>query len=359
MTEEEKYYEIEYISPFSPFAVFFYGDHIFIEGKEYPIGQSVVDILNLDDELLVEINRRMLDFILSLLEALDEDAEEMIQPVQEKLAYAWELVSALPVYRDLKIDWGIAHHVIQDIFSNRDLWLQIRSENSEERREFDERFRRVISVGQILQGFRRQVELMVEGYFEPLPSRNADAYAEGYFRFYQDMATLDEENDDEQGISLSYSVEVNFVPMLSPSEAGKLILAEQARFHELLDFLEVEFYRALAQGNVPRRCHNCGKYFLLTSGYDIRYCNNIAPGETERTCRKVGAHRKEAQGRANRTPAQKEYARTYTRLKQRKVRKKISTDEWNAAMAKAQALLEQSERGELTDEELKQKLNEL
>ena len=115
-------------------------------------------------------------------------------------------------------------------------------------------------------------------------------------------------------------------------------------------------YRGLAVGNAPRRCHNCGMYFLLTKGYDTCYCNNIAPGETTRTCRKVGAHRKEAQGKAKRTPAQVEYDRTYNRLKVRKQRKKISTSEWNAAVAKAQKLVAQSERGELSDEDLKQKL---
>ena len=39
--------------------------------------------------------------------------------------------------------------------------------------------------------------------------------------------------------------------------------------------------------------------------------------------------------------------------------KKITIDEWNAAVAKAQGLLEQSGRGELTDENLKRKLDEL
>ena len=73
----------------------------------------------------------------------------------------------------------------------------------------------------------------------------------------------------------------------------------------------------------------------------------------------MGAHRKEARGKANRTPAQKEYDRAYNRLKQRKNRRKISLDEWNAAVAQAQELLEQSGRGELTDEELKRKLEEL
>ena len=136
-------------------------------------------------------------------------------------------------------------------------------------------------------------------------------------------------------------------------------IAERTRFSALLDFLEVEFFRGLSVGNVPRRCHNCGKYFLLTAGYNTCYCNNIAPGETERTCRKVGAHRKEARDRAGRTPAQIEYDRAYNRLKQRKNRKKITIDEWNVAVAKAQGLLERSERGELADEELKQQLDKL
>lgn len=98
---------------------------------------------------------------------------------------------------------------------------------------------------------------------------------------------------------------------------------------------------------------------MLTAGYNTCYCNNIAPGETERTCRKVGAHRKEAQGKANRTPAQVEYDRTYNRLKQRKNRKKITMDEWNVAVAKAQKFLKQADRGELSDEELKRNLEQL
>ena len=86
---------------------------------------------------------------------------------------------------------------------------------------------------------------------------------------------------------------------------------------------------------------------------------NIAPGETDRTCRKVGAHRKEAQGKERHTPAQKEYDKTYNRLKARKQRGKISESEWNIAVAKAQKLLEQFGRGKRSDEELKRPLAEL
>ena len=100
----------------------------------------------------------------------------------------------------------------------------------------------------------------------------------------------------------------------------------------------------------------CGSRVVQSIFCKTCYCSNIVPGETERTCRKVGAHRKEAQGKANRTPAQVEYDRTYNRLKQRKNRKKISIDEWNIAVAKAQELMEQAGRGELTDTELKRQL---
>lgn len=122
--------------------------------------------------------------------------------------------------------------------------------------------------------------------------------------------------------------------------------------------LRAEVYRGLAVGNAPRRCHNCGRYFLLTSGYNTCYCNNIAPGETKRTCRKVGAHRKEAQGKANRSPARIEYDRAYNRLKQKKNRKKISVDAWNTAVAEATKVLEQAERGELSDDEMKTRFAE-
>ena len=124
-------------------------------------------------------------------------------------------------------------------------------------------------------------------------------------------------------------------------------------------FLYTDFYRGLMAGNAPRRCHNCGRYFLLTDGYNICYCNNIAPSETARTCRKVGAHRKEAQKKASTTPVQKEYAKAYNRLKMRKQRGKISVDEWNKAVGKAQELKAQTERGELSDEELSRQLEVL
>ena len=61
----------------------------------------------------------------------------------------------------------------------------------------------------------------------------------------------------------------------------------------------------------------------------------------------------------NFTPAQKEYAKAYNRLKARKQRGKITVDEWNATVAMAQNVKDQAEHGELSDEELRRQLRSL
>lgn len=199
---------------------------------------------------------------------------------------------------------------------------------------------------------RKQFQTMTENYFEKLERRNAAAYADAYSYFYADMFTV-AANVFGEDFSQSFTVALDFVPMMHQTNKDKVFIAEKTTFDSLVTFLRTEFYRGLAAGNAPRRCHNCGTYFLLDSGYNTCYCNNIAPGETNRTCRKVGAHRKEAREKANRSPARVEYDRTYNRLKQKKNRKKISLNEWNAAVAEAMRILEQSESGELTDDEMR------
>ena len=257
------------------------------------------------------------------------------------------------------------HHTLQQFMANKEKWAQVQDPTSVGYAKYQEMIIVLLCFAERLRFLRQLIAIMTEKYFESLKRRNSTAYAEAYSYFYPRMLSADVSvlgDDFETGIP----VEVSSVPIMHPTEEGGVFIAEKATFNSLMGFLQTEFYWGLSQDNAPRRCHNCGRYFLLrqdttpaTAGYNTCYCNNIAPGETVRTCRKVGAHRKEAQGKENRAPAQKEYDRAYNRLKVRKQRGKISKDEWNDAVAKAQELVAQSERGELTDEELKRKLKEL
>lgn len=349
---------VTYTYTIDEFTVFFYGGHVYVGGKEYPIGQCSVDIMNLDEPILSEIDRRAKICVSKAIELLTEKTDSAATLAQERLNAVWDIVFTLPVFRDLKMDKEVNYHTFERLMADSEKWAQVQNPNSEGRAMYQGMLVELACFAEHLRNFRGQISGMAERYFEPLKRRNSSAYADAYADFCGQMTSLSAwllNEDFEQ----SFPMQVSFVPMMHPTEKDKIIIAEKAVFNSLTDFLKVEFYRGLAMGNAPRRCHNCGRYFLLTAGYNTCYCNGIAPGETERTCRKVGAHRKEAQGKENRTPAQKEYDRAYNRLKTRKQRGKISTGEWNAAVAEAQELVARSERGELTDEELKRRLAKL
>lgn len=349
---------IPFTYTYDQFTVFFYGNHVYISGKEYPIGQGVVDILNLGESILDEIDRRVREFIPAAHALLTEKTDSAAAIAQERLNTVWDVVFSLPVYRDLLMDEESNRHTFQRLMADKEKWAQVQDPTSEGYAIYQGMLIALSDFANDLRRLRQQISAMTRRYFEPLKRRNGSAYAEAYSQFYGEMLSAFAYLGED--FSQNCSMGVSFVPMKGPKgHEEEIFIAEKATFNSLTDFLRTEFYRGLALGNAPRQCHNCGKYFLLTAGYNTCYCNNIAPGETERICRKVGAHRKEAQVRANLTPARKEYSKTYNRLKQRKNRGKISMGEWNTAVAKAQELLKQSEQGKLTDEELTRKLKEL
>ena len=74
-------------------------------------------------------------------------------------------------------------------------------------------------------------------------------------------------------------------------EGGAGEMAERWSISCLRDFLYIELGKAIQKGNAPRQCRLCGKRFLHEQGDKTVYCNRIAPGETEKTCREVGRGR--------------------------------------------------------------------
>jgi hypothetical protein len=325
---------------------------VFLDGAAFPLGQLTTDVLNLDGKILTEIDRRVDEFIPVVWTLLQEKTDSAARSAQERLNAVWDLVFDLPVYRSLRLDTGIARSLFPDLLSDRAKWSEVLDVDSEGHWMFEEFLSGLEYFAESLRNFRGQLEGMLELYFEPLSRRSNEAYAEAYAAYFTDMAAAGELFFPEQEFSQSFPAQLCFVPMAHPMEAGKTLLAEKVEFHYLSHFLYTDFYWGLMAGNAPRRCHNCGRYFLLTAGYNTCYCNNIAPGETERTCRKVGAHRK-ANHPTGLSPAGVEYRKVYNRLKARKQRGKISSDEWNATLSQVQEVLDLAEQGKLTDEEMR------
>jgi len=96
------------------------------------------------------------------------------------------------------------------------------------------------------------------------------------------------------GVSLGSDSEID-VPQVNVQYAvlekddGAHELVEKMYFDNLVDFIYVEFMKGLQKGFVPKRCANCGRWFLQEPGMTYNYCSQVAPGETELTCRDIGS----------------------------------------------------------------------
>ena len=93
-----------YTYTYDQYTVFYNGDHVYIGGKEFPVGQCCVDVLNLDDAVLDEINQRVRAFVPAARALLTEKTDSAAALAQEKLNAVWDLIFTLPVYRDLSMD---------------------------------------------------------------------------------------------------------------------------------------------------------------------------------------------------------------------------------------------------------------
>ena len=114
-----------------------------------------------------------------------------------------------------------------------------------------------------------------------------------------------------------------------PVEGSAGVMAERWSISCLRDFLYIELGKAIQRGNAPRQCRLCGQWFLHEQGDKTVYCNRIAPGETEKTCREVGA-RAVFEKKIQEEDTWKIYKRAYKKYYARFMKGNMSRKEFNA-----------------------------
>ena len=96
--------ELPFTYTYDQFTVFFHGDHVFVGGQDFPMGQCCVDNMNLDEATLTEIAQRALALLPPAQNLLKEKTDRAAASAQEKLNAVWDVIFALPVYRELRMD---------------------------------------------------------------------------------------------------------------------------------------------------------------------------------------------------------------------------------------------------------------
>ena len=346
----------------SEFTVQFFADSVGIDGTVLPLGQISTDVLNVSNDVLIALHEKNLELFKVVEHELfnpntKKDAV-LAGALQRSLDGVLDIVYEFPLYRTLRIDREFGRRLFTHIFQNEpEVFMRFCDKQSVEAAMLAGFFRALLAIYEESISFRTYIAILLDFYYEKLKRRHKEHYAVGLYDFFSNIPMQQEiakSLPPSPGFQFLQSRKawVEYTTMPNPKNEKEYIIAERMAFESIGAFLHVDFFRGLINGNAPRRCHNCGRFFLLTDGYDARYCNNIAPGETERTCRKVGAHRKEAQ-KTEGSLIQAEYKKVYSRLKTRKHRGNIGVDEWNRLVALAQGYKEQAEKGQISEFQLK------
>lgn len=114
-----------------------------------------------------------------------------------------------------------------------------------------------------------------------------------------------------------------------PTDGSEDAMAERWTVSCLRDFLYLELGKAIEHGNAPRQCRLCGHWFLHEQGDKTVYCGRVAPGETEKTCREVGA-RAVFEKKIQEEDTWKIYKRAYKKYYARFMKGNMSREEFNA-----------------------------
>ena len=361
--------------PLDGFKALFGDGTVVFPKRSLPLGACVVDFMNLDPADLDRLGDAA-DTLLSEMNAYlcgDPDATQAALTSQALKAF-FSLLYRLPVYRELEQDIPRLSVFRQ----HPHLWERTVTAGTEEYTETQRWMKNARELRDSVYWFQQRTEALLDRAFAGITERSASAYAERLGRYYAhvtaEIDALDDrleyelaeggdydrlrsefERDIDRGfIPMYFPIRVRYRTVPHPGKEGAFLLAEEVLFPDLATFLSLDLLRGFATGHLPRRCEHCGRWFLLENGYDTRYCENPAPEEPDKTCRQIGAHRKET--RLNGTDEiRAEYKRVTNRLKGRKFRGSLTAEEWNNWMRIVQDLRDDTIAGRIKLSELRER----
>ena len=353
------------------FRVDFTPDESIVGGKYYPLGTFAAEALECGWNVSGEIHRRLKRFqeeFQVFLAARDPSSAATALHAMRQL---WKVLEELPLYNKLLAGDHRMSALIPYLRRHPDILDEMMTPGTPRNEAYTRWTEKLERLEDDLRAFVRNTNWMLEEFFQELPTRRRQDYIKAYagYRSVMEEAMNQKKDREDAGedwedgtvdldtVSFEYPVNISLVPV-KESKSHRLTLAEQMTFESLTSFLYMDLYKGMAAGNLPRRCAHCRRWFLAVGGYDTRYCDRVVPGTGGKTCRKVGAHEREKEKQKTET-ASREYSRIYNRLKARKRRGRITTDEWNRQVVQAQELKDAFLAKQITQQEYVRKLEEL
>lgn len=378
------------------FKAYIWDTQVYIGSRAYKTNEILTECLNkIDpaDELLMWL--RDLEKLLPLVQIIDDDYEreknynKHVQRAQRLFHRIGDTLKRLPPYNHLPIQNMLAESLLFDCLNkNYDHWetgdpdynLDYANEFGFVLQDHAGRYKFYVQRFQpfpkdvmdcvedpfIFESLNKAVKEVFDLYIAMLKEliRAKVAYAEFLDTYihneskflsdseivsrFIDYAKSTANNHDYERIISSSSMKMSHEVYRRPD--GRAKLCEVYTFDSLGAFLYFDFFRGLSQSYIPKRCDNCGRYFLLETGKYSNYCERPLEDDPEKTCRDVGA-RKKYDDKCKTDPLWLAYNRAYKTHYARYMKKKMTTAEFERWSRQAVEWRTQAEKGELAQTE--------
>lgn len=283
------------IPDLSPLTLDFRADQVIYNARALPTGTLACHALNMPRDLI----NKILEHTPSLT-AMAKDLNhrtcslDLLEPVKVSIHTILSLMQDQPPFCYLDVE--ILHLTIEEIFKPEmciyypklcEIDRKVISDDITRgalllKAQFDEYVfaleHLAYSLSQYLDGMTAFAEEL-----DSLENRKLDSLAQATARRFPTIITFDNET------ALMAGANEGCQYVVTQDENGKPVIGRRNHYHFVVGLLRADFFEGLSVGHAPKKCLNCGRWFLTLDGRHTKYCDGIDPNsEKGESCRSVG-----------------------------------------------------------------------
>lgn len=147
---------------------------------------------------------------------------------------------------------------------------------------FEQQLKLMANLAYSLALFRTAMVEFAEA-MDKAPNRDMDSLASMFAEHFPNELTM----DNSQWLA-AMNVTPQYMGTTHP-KLGKPILVKRMHYQTIIGMLRADLFEGLAVGHAPKKCANCGRWFLTRNARFTKYCGGYDPDSGKKWgCRQVG-----------------------------------------------------------------------
>lgn len=295
-----------------------------LAGKSFPAGQFVVDAMNAWTAIDFPLQSGVWEKVLQSELAHGRIDEQLFCKAKDDVRICCREICRIPPYSDL-CNAGEELQLIERAFDERNLnaYRTIASEHI------------LFGDGEHISAAEHEAYRNLIALLPFYGDLKAEWESVGSFAEEWQMDLDAVKQEDVQRLAAKYAEREHIVESKRRISADGTLSFDRI-FRSFGALFMTDFLEGLQHGHYPKRCENCGRWFLVTDGIHRRYCDGIAPNDPKhRPCRKVAAVNR-AKESAKAHPVKQLCTARLTTIRKHKARQKLT--EQQAQHAKRYAM---------------------